>query len=644
MRMKMKMKAGMKAGMKRSVSLLICFCMLFAMGLPQTQTALAAEDTDTAPTAYLTSWGNPEPAGDSAIRIFWGMDSVTADREYRIAWKKAGEEAWKTVEITGAKQEEDGSKSYCITGLEKNQKYDITVEAILRNEKGEKVYSKPLALQGYTCVQAPKYASYSATSDGSYIESVWNVYEKNGTVKFYRADERNGEYILVGETDGREDLTHTNYKYKTGKIVFRDENVMPGRTYYYKAVSQVKADNGTVMESESSKPSQLTSRKKPYGDYEVKLLNKKGTYAKTLTWKITADDANYLTNFVKKDIRVLAKSSKTGKVSYKKPVKVQWSTDGKHWKNARPLNDIYQGRTIYLRVTLSKKMWIRRDGKDMLQAGIRYYYYDKRGSEFIREHSLVLRADMNSRVELESASEEDDPGYTGDDHGPGEAENWEIWYKMFHNHGVAYEGDLTVKATADQSAVLNWRLCPMAEGYLLRYGRTEEEAEKAEPILLPANQTGYEVKGLERGKDYYFSLTEKYRDEETGQVKEEEREYGTAALPAEGWDTVGRTYHGHLRNNLCGNVVEGDATSVILGWDRCSRAEGYKVYYGTSEEAAKSAAPVVIDEKWTENCVIKNLKKGETYYFFLAEITKDENGTLHEDYRLHGKLAVTIPA
>ncbi|MCI8608464.1 MAG: hypothetical protein HFE73_02355 [Firmicutes bacterium] len=623
--------------MKRYVSVLVCLCLLFAACLPQT--VFGAEE-EPAKIGNLKPWGNPEVADPDAIRIYWGMDSISAKQEYRISWKKAEENTWNSVDIQEAKQEKDGSKSYLITGLAQNQKYDITVETVLRNEKGEKVYSQPIVLQGYTYVQAPKYEAYSATSDGSYIESVWNVYEKNGILKVYRADKKDGEYVLVGQTDGREDLVHTNFKYTTGKVVFRDETVKPGKTYYYKAESQVSLDDGTVLQAESPKSYQLTSRKKPYGDYKIELLNKKGTYAKTLTWKITADKANYLTNLVKKDVSILAKSSKTGKTSYKKPAKVQWSADGKTWRNMKSTLAIYQGKTVYLRVKLNNKMWIRKDGADVLKLGLRYYYYDRMG----RDHWLDLRVDMNNKIKLESANEGDDPGYIDDNHGPGEAENWENIYKMFHSHGVAYEGDLTVKATENGSAVLNWRLCPMAEGYILRYGRTEEEAQKAQPILLPANQFGYEVKDLERGQAYYFIMTEKYRDEETGKLEEDEREYGTTLLPTEGWQMVGRTYHGHLKNDLHGNVHNDDETAVILVWDRCSEAEGYKVYYGTSEEEAKAGVPIVIDEKWTENCVIKNLKKGKTYYFFVSEITKDEKGTLHEDYRPHGKLAITIPA
>lgn len=625
--------------MRKKISVLLCLLLLFTAIMPQTAFAgiSASSGDDRAQNYSLKVCGGPEAASESSIRVYWA-DLDSPSQEYRMSWKRDGESKWNTADVK-AEEGENGLRSYLLTGLAADTQYDITVATISLNAKGEKVCGRALELKGQTYVTTPEYENYSATSDGTYLESVWNVFEKNAVLKVYRADSRDGEYKLVGQEDGREDLAHSNFKDGAGKVIFRDETVEPGKTYYYKAVSEVTLSDGKILRGESSRAYQLTSRLKPYGDYTIRQLNQKGTYARNLTWKITSSPANYKTRFVKKEITLAVRSSKTGKIDYVKPASVQYSYNGRNYYNMKSTLMLKPGKTIYLRLNMKNRTWIRKDGAGYLKAGLRYYYNDKEGSRAFTEHWLDARFGMNNQVlGLEGRDWGDDPGYES---GAFFGEEWEDAYRVTHGHGVTRQGDLTAMVTEDETVVLAWSLCPLAESYALRYGTSEEAAKNSKPVILSKNQFSYEVKGLENGESYYFLLSERSCDE-TGTEAEELREFGTVVVPADGWSKVGYVYHPHLVPDLTGNVSGED--SVILGWERCSYAAGYKIYYGTSEAEALASTPAVIDQRWIEGYRFEGLKKGETYHFILVEISEDRDGNRQDLLRPHGSLSLTIPA
>ena len=281
--------------MKKGIAIAIILVLLLTVMIPQTVFASSYIDAGGQTQDYkLFFRGGAEPAATDAINVYWG-DFQTKGQNYLISWKKTEDTKWQQVEIEDPCDQYDKVKSYKIEGLLPNQDYDIKISAILLNEKGEKVYTSPIETVGHTYVTAPAYEAYSCVYSGDYVESIWQVFERNAVLKIYRAESQNGTYKYVGSTDGRETLGRANCKDVQGRVVFRDETALPGKSYYYKAVSEVKLADGTVMESESTRPYNLTSKNKPYGQYTTKLLNQRGTYAKTLTWKLVSDKANYKT-------------------------------------------------------------------------------------------------------------------------------------------------------------------------------------------------------------------------------------------------------------------------------------------------------------------------------------------------------------
>lgn len=528
----------MRNNLRRKLSVVLCLMLLFAVAMPQA--IFAGDDAPSGEQRVqyyeLKVCGGPEAASADSIRVYWA-DLYTASQEYRISWKKAEDTQWKTTDVK-AEEGENGRRSYLLNGLEPEQEYDITVAVLLMNQDGEKVAGKALALKGRTYMTAPTYVSYSAKSDGTYVDSIWNVSEKNAVLKVYRADSKDGEYVLVGEEDGRSDQAHANFKDAGGMVIFRDETVKPGKTYYYKAVSELKLVDGSVMKAESPRAYQLTSRVKPYGTYTVKQLNQKGTYAKSLTWKITSDKANYKTRLVKKEMTLAVRSSKTGTTCLVKPISVQYSYDGKKFYDMKSTLLLNPGKTIYLRIGMENKTWIRKDGQGYLIAGFRYYYNDTNPytNSTFTAHFLDARFGMNGKVLRIDRQAEDTEDCNEDDQSYGFDEEWEkdYWanaYRIEHSHSVTMNRDLIATVTKEQTVALSWYVCPLAEGYLLRYGETEEAAKAAKPVALPKDQFSYEIRGLESGKPYYFLLSEQSRAKD-GTLTEELRPYGTLLVQA----------------------------------------------------------------------------------------------------------------
>lgn len=610
--------------------------LILALIMPQGAFAASSSGTDQGEKKIeLIRWGGPELARKDSLRIYWG-DKTTSGLQYRIAWKMTDSTSWKSVDIDDPEPSVDKPNTYLITGLEPDKKYDIRVSAILKNEKGEEVKTAPLELTGYTYATAPEYQAYSAASDGTYLEATWKVHEKNAVLKFYRADSKDGEYKQVGETDGRQDTDHAAYKDLLGKVIFRDDTVKSGKSYYYKAVSEVTLDDGTVVKAESPRAYNLTSKRKPFGSYKVQLVNKKGTYSKTLTWKLTNDKANYKTKILKSSV-LWSRSSKTGKEFSRKITGMQYSYDGKTYYKMKNSLTIQPGKTVYLRTNLKSNLYIRKDGKCSFWMESRYYYNDLNGSgSLYTEHWQNMRLEATGAVKVSVESEGDG---SDDEYG----EYLENEYKVYHSTTA----NLKAVVNTEGNAVLSWNLCPYAEEFNLRYGATEEEAMKSKAVKVPKGQFAYEVKGLEKDKDYYFIISETVRDE-NGNTKENILFDSEILIPSDGWNHTGYTYHSHRvmpgDGDLKTAVIEGKADALHLYWERCGHAKGYKIRYGTSEEEAMKSEPIVISQQWVESHDFENLEKGKTYYFILTELTEDDHGNLLEILRPQGKITAQLPA
>ena len=64
--------------------------------------------------------------------------------------------------------------------------------------------------------------------------------------------------------------------------------------------------------------------------------------------------------------------STSGKAFSTKPVKVQYSYDGKKYTTMNKNLTLQPGKTIYIRIQLKNKLWIRKDGKGFLALANKY--------------------------------------------------------------------------------------------------------------------------------------------------------------------------------------------------------------------------------------------------------------------------------
>ena len=227
-------------------------------------------------------------------------------------------------------------------------------------------------------VSAPEYVPYSCRSTGAFIASVWKVKEDASTLKVYRSESKDGEFQLIGSTTGTETKALAQWRKENGEIVFRDTDVEPGKTYYYKAVNEVSLDDGTVAAKESPRAYQLSATNKGASSvkFDSQLLNKGGTYSKTMTWKLTSDAANYKLQLLRKNMKFQSVHSKgsaqAGKTFTCKIDKVQYSFDGKTYKTLSKSTTLKPGESIYLKVTFANKVYIRKDGVGSLTVSGKY--------------------------------------------------------------------------------------------------------------------------------------------------------------------------------------------------------------------------------------------------------------------------------
>ena len=128
-----------------------------------------------------------------------------------------------------------------------------------------------------------------------------------------------------------------------------------------------------MLTKESPKACQLSATNKGASSvtFDSQLLNKGGTYSKTMTWKVTSDIANYKLQILRNNMKFQSVRSKgsaqAGKTFTCKIAKVQYSFDGKNYKTLSKSATLKPGESIYLKVTFKNKVYIRKDGIGSLE-------------------------------------------------------------------------------------------------------------------------------------------------------------------------------------------------------------------------------------------------------------------------------------
>lgn len=489
--------------LSKRINWILGVTVISALLLSQTSFASAytsSYDQEEKTYCYM-SMGGAEPASDTSIRIYWG-DFTTAGQGYRIMWRIPNSDNWQSVEISDPQPNSYlKAKSYVIKGLKSNQEYDIRVAAIIKDENG-KTYAAPMGISGHTYLQTP-ICSNAHTSGKNYIQTMWFVHERNARLKIYRSNAKNGKYKLVKTTDGRENDRAIFQKDHNGMIIFRDTNVVPGRTYYYKGVSQLTLDDGRVLTKESQ-PDRLKTEGSDAIDakFTTTLLNKQSRAGKVLTWKLTSVKGNQDLTLLADNMFVEYMKWTKDKFYHKQPEKVEFSLDGKKYFELINTASLKPGKSIYLRITLPDQIWISKDTIGILSMNTKYSGKAGAAASF-QNRRLVLHTDDWSEF-LDPAK------------GHFDTLDWRATYAAWLYHG--HDMDLTGSVDAERNVVLNWQLCSYAQKFSIQYGTTEEEAANSKAVEVSKGQFAYLIKGLKAGQSYVFIVTETYQDND-GQMK-----------------------------------------------------------------------------------------------------------------------------
>ena len=491
--------------MKKKLSILIVFVIVFSLLIPQNIFADDETDANTYQGRFnrngIILLGGPQAASDTSIKISW-LDMV-GYKGYKICWKEAGgaEEDSVILENTSA-------DSYIIKGLKPKTKYEIKIKGIIKGIEQDlyteaERYEHTIA-DGYTYVKEPSYVYGTRISSKDYIEMTWNIHEKDAILQIYRSDKEDGSYELVGSASGTEEEQQKLNKYGLGQVIFRDDSVVGGKTYYYKAKSVLQTEDGT-QESEFSEVAEFESKNMKLPIFSSKMINKRGVYSKSITWKFTSDQTNYRVYLGKRSNTGSAADLYTYNSSNGKRVKraiksVEYSYNGKKYYKLKAgvrTAPVEPGKPIYLRINTKSKVWIRKDGK-----GFANFEVDNVEPYYMNYFNNSVDLHFNGTNTMHAEE------YPSDEQGPDDLKGYlELLLEKFQNKEAvnkAFYG-----SSADSTTVsLRWDLVPLAKKYALRYGKTKEEAINSKPIILPCYQAEYEIEGLEENNDYCFLLTD----------------------------------------------------------------------------------------------------------------------------------------
>lgn len=508
--------------MKKKVAVFLILTVIMTMSLPQ----MAWADSEDEDNTYQYESGilpySAQMEDETSIRLTWlGYMSV---KGVIISWKEAGS----SQEEQSVRIDHPQTKTYVVKNLQPGKKYDFHMTGILTGADGRELLTERWPITGATYLQTPELMNYE--SMGDYITTKWKLAEKYSALKLYRAESKNGSYKQIAtvgnpEAGDRYKVNIVNeYFPSSGETpcredqhmiaIYKDTDVKPGKTYYYKAQA-AGTTSGKLYTSEESKIEPLCA-KNTVGLFEPKVLNKAHTYTKQIRLKLTSDKGNYKT-YLKKLKSLYSLKSWSNKMTKRAVTKVEYSLNGKKFYPLKNKNvAIEGGKSIYLRISTKTKFWIRKDGKIRMHFDVKYcrppeggsadgvelefycpyYEHDPRGVD-TRDKGWIrgrLRAnDYNRDLWNDPLSKFDQ----------------RIDDRLYLFHGVNLYPEAA--KVSDNSVLLQWGSvgyrAPVA-GYALRYGTTKESVmpSKEKAVLLPNYQVEYLFDGLEKGKTYYFSV------------------------------------------------------------------------------------------------------------------------------------------
>lgn len=500
--------------MEKKAALFIMMILIITMAAPQ---AVWADSGDKGNTYQFQTGVLPYSAqmeDETSVRVTW--KSYTACKGFILSWKKAASsQKEESVRIDDPKAE-----TYVVKNLEAGQKYTFQIAGILTGADGKDLLTEPWTITGATYLRVPEMMNWE--SMGSFIRTKWNLAESYSAIKIFRADSGQGTYKLIatvgnpsGEDsskdnqDGQEEESTQRAPWREDQhiaVIYKDTDVEAGKSYYYKA--QAVGTVGGKQYTSKASSAEFVEAKNFNAFFYSKLMNKKGTYTKQFTMRITSDKANYKTYF-KKLKSLDAISSSTGSNVKRAFTKAEYSMDGKKFYDLKDQGaSIDGGETIYIRITTKTNFWLRKDGRAELHFDVKYCRP--------KEGSVVDGADLRfTALELM-------PGRQPEWEAVGEIRgnvsdyyegNWDYPLseldQLIYNSGCLFdEPDPQVEKKDSSSVMLNWQSVSHAESYAIRYGTTKKAVTPpgGKPIIVPKYQVQFLADGLKKGQTYYFSV------------------------------------------------------------------------------------------------------------------------------------------
>lgn len=507
--------------MKRRIAIFLVAILILTMSAPQ---MALAESRDKDQTYQYESGILPYSAqmeDETSIRLTWlGYMSVKA---VIISWKEAGS----SQEEQSVRIDHPGSKTYVVKNLQPGKKYHFYMTGILTGSDGRELLTERWPISGTTYLQTPELMNHE--SMGDYITTKWKLAEKYSALKLYRAESKNGPYkqiATVGKPDAGDQYKVNivnEYFPSPGETpcredqhmiaIYKDTDVKPGKTYYYKAEA-AGTTSGKLYTSKESKVTSLAAMN-TVGIFPRKILNKRGAYTKQIKLKITSDEANYKT-YLKNLESLYSLKSYTHKQIKRAVAKVEYSLNGKKYYTLKNSSiSLESGKSIYLRITTKSKYWIRKDGVMKMSFAAKYCRPPEEGST--DGVPLMFDFDYNDqpKIILKASDGWIQGALRANDY------NRDLWNNPLSRFDqriddrlfLFHEANLYPEATkaSDHSVLLQWGSVGYkapVEGYAIRCGTTKESVMAAEEnaVLLPNYQVEYLVDGLEKGTTYYFSV------------------------------------------------------------------------------------------------------------------------------------------
>lgn len=501
--------------MKRRITILLALVIIVTLALPQ----IVWADGKAKDKTYRFESGvlpySAQMEGETAIRISWF--NLMASKGFILSWKETGS----TQKAGSVRIDQPEKSSYVVTDLKPETEYTFELVGILTGANGKDLLSKPRSISGATYLQTPKFINRELMAD--YIITKWTFAEKDAALKLYRAETKSGPYELIAtikedkekETGGGAQFTaagdeeESDY-FKPGELshredqhmaaMYKDVNVKADKSYYYKTQAERRIE-GKLYKSKESETVKLAAKNFDEAGFLSKLMNKKGTYTNQVTFRITSQKGNYRTYL--KRLTSLYAINNTGRPVKKAVRKTEYSLNGKTFELLKNKSvKIDPGESVYIRISTKKKIWLRKDGKVKLHFDVKYCRPSDAGkvdgadlefTAFDRDADWIPSWGQRKEGQIKGGkciwdaplSELDDL----------------IKYGSF--------GDLWLKAEriTSTSVLLYWNSVRYVENYAIRYGLTKSDVVRNKPIILPKCQVEHLVKGLKKGKTYYFSIT-----------------------------------------------------------------------------------------------------------------------------------------